>query len=68
MLVVFFFFISSFFVIQLEMTDIFNEITAALSNRNTTTNAIIWTNAKASWSEKRDPVVVVIQYGRYSAD
>ena len=34
------------------MTDIFNEVTAALSNRNTSTNAIIWTNAKASWSKK----------------
>ena len=27
------------------MTDIFNEVTAAISNRNTTANAIIWTNA-----------------------
>ena len=35
------------------MTDIFNEITAALSNRNTTANAIIWTNANASWFKKR---------------
>ena len=54
MLVVFFFkfFISSFFVIQLEMTDIFNEITAALSNRNTTTHVIIWNTAKASRSKK----------------
>ena len=35
------------------MTEIFNEITAALSNRNTTTNAIIWTNANASWFKKK---------------
>ena len=54
MLVVFFLnVISSFFVIQQEMTDIFNEVTAALSNRNTTANAIIWTTAKASWFKKR---------------
>ena len=34
------------------MTDIFNEITAALSNRNTTTHVIIWNTAKASRSKK----------------
>ena len=41
------------------MTEIFNDITAALLNRNTTANAIIWTNAKASLEKKRAPVVVV---------
>ena len=35
------------------MTDIFNEITAAISNRNTTANAIIWTNANAPSSKKK---------------
>ena len=54
MLVVFFllYVISSSFVIQQEMTDILEDITAAISSGNTATHVIIWNAAKASRSKK----------------
>ncbi len=42
----------SFVCVIQEMTNILEDIAAAISNDNTKTNVIIWNTAKASWSKK----------------